>query len=117
MKKPVLVALVISLLFSYHVFAETTIDFGDLRSTADAADIGDIIPDTDGVKWRKVNENRYLRYDRQEENSTRARCARMAGNANTDYAAQQVEKTCLTKEGYKPEPEPEPEPKSKGWFD
>ena len=91
------------------------VDFGDLRSTADAADIGDIIPDTDGVKWRKVNENGYLRYDREEENSTRARCARMAGNANTDYAAQQVEKTCLTKQGYKPEPEPEP--KSKGWFD
>jgi len=48
-----------------------------------------------------------------KEPADRLGCARQAGQAKTEYAAQQIEKTCLVKRGYKPEPEPEP----KGWFD
>jgi len=44
---------------------------------------------------------------RRQENDYRARCARDAGKAGTEYAAKQIEKTCLETHGLKP----------KGWFD
>jgi len=45
--------------------------------------------------------------------STRSDCAKEAGKAGTEYAAKQIEKTCLAEKQLEPEPEPE----SKGWFD
>ena len=43
----------------------------------------------------------------REEIRSRASCARDAGKAGTEYAAKQIEKTCLEDFGLKP----------KGWFD
>ena len=73
-----------------------------------------------GDRYEVVGEDQYVKLpptDEQtkEENAARWKCASHAGQAKTEYAAQQIEKTCLVKRGYKPEPEPEPEPK--GWFD
>ena len=44
---------------------------------------------------------------RREESRLRASCAMDAGKAGTEYAAKQIEKTCLEDLGLKP----------KGWFD
>ena len=44
---------------------------------------------------------------RREENNVRTSCAMDAGKAGTEYAAKQIEKTCLQEHGLKP----------KGWFD
>ena len=49
--------------------------------------------------------------------SARSKCAEKAGKAGTEYAAKQIEKTCLAEKQLEPEPEPEPEPESKSWFD
>ena len=43
--------------------------------------------------------------------SARSECAKEAGKAGTEYAAKQIEKTCLA------EKQLEPEPESKSWFD
>ena len=77
----------------------------------DDADIGDIVTNQHGAKARKVGEDGYVPLDPQEEKDTRWRCAGAASSANTEYAAKQLEKTCLIRKGFKPEPEP------KGWFD
>jgi len=41
--------------------------------------------------------------------SVRSECAEKAGKAGTEYAAKQIEKTCLAKKQLEPE--------SKSWFD
>ena len=45
--------------------------------------------------------------------SARSECAKEAGKAGTEYAAKQIEKTCLAEKQLEPEPEPE----SKSWVD
>ena len=80
-------------------------------SASMAYDIGEIITMPNGEVYRKDGEDAYSRLSPQDEKDTRWRCAGAASSANTEYAAKQLEKTCLIRKGYKPEPEP------KGWFD
>jgi hypothetical protein len=51
-------------------------------------------------------DDKYL-YESVE--SVRSECAKEAGEAGTEYAAKQIEKTCLA--------EKQLEPESKSWFD
>jgi hypothetical protein len=62
------------------------------------------------VKSGIYADNKYL-YESVE--SARSECAKEAGKAGTEYAAKQIEKTCLAEKQL----ELEPEPKSKSWFD
>jgi len=71
---------------------------------------------TEAVKWFRLAAEQGDAYGQSslaamyaEESEDRWGCASQAGQAKTEYAAQQIEKTCLVKRGYKPEP--------KGWFD
>ena len=72
--------------------------------------------DKAAVKWFRLAAEQGDAYGQSslaamyaEESEDRWGCASQAGQAKTEYAAQQIEKTCLVKRGYKPEP--------KGWFD
>jgi TPR repeat protein len=71
---------------------------------------------TEALKWYRLaaeqgdaKAQRSLGSMYSEEKEARFQCASAAGQARSEYAAQQIEKTCLVSRGYKPEP--------KGWLD
>ena len=54
-------------------------------------------------KREKREKQKREAQSRRQENDVRARCARDAGKAGTEYAAKQIEKTCLAEKGLEPE--------------
>ena len=74
--------------------------------------------DPDGTKENGIYANdRYL--FKKSVAESKEFCAKEAGKANTEYAAKQIEKTCLINKGLEPEPEPEqkPKPEPKAWYE
>lgn len=64
------------------------------------ADIGEIFEGENGKLYRQIGDDEFVEYSAKHERDSRYSCALAAAKANTDYAARQIEKTCLRKKGY-----------------